>query len=139
MPFDTLIRGADVVLPYGGGVRRLDLAVTDGHIAAHLEPGADAEAAETIDATGKVILPGVIDPHVHLNLGEPETAFEIETRAAALHGITTLIHFLMSNDPYEENYRQYRELGDAQSVIDYAFHAIISTPRAAHGNRQVHR
>ena len=128
MPFDTLIRGADVVLPYGGGVRRLDLAVTDGHIAAHLEPGTDAEANEIIDATGRVILPGVIDPHVHLNLGEPETAFEIETRAAALHGITTLIHFLMSNDPYEENYRQYRELGDAQSVIDYAFHAIISTP-----------
>ncbi len=128
MPFDTLIRGADVVLPYGGGVRRLDLAITDGHIAAHLEPGTDAEAGETIDATGRVVLPGVIDPHVHLNLGEPETAFEIETRAAALHGITTLIHFLMSNDPYEENYRQYRELGDAQSVIDYAFHAIISTP-----------
>ncbi|MYD35515.1 MAG: amidohydrolase family protein [Dehalococcoidia bacterium] len=128
MPFDTLIRGADVVLPYGGGVRRLDLAVTDGHIAAHLEPGTDAEANEIIDATGRVVLPGVIDPHVHLNLGEPETAFEIETRAAALHGITTLIHFLMSNDPYEENYRQYRELGDAQSVIDYAFHAIISTP-----------
>lgn len=128
MPFDTLIRGADVVMPYGGGLRRLDLAITDGRVAAHLEPGADAEAAETIDATGRVILPGVIDPHTHLNLGEPETAFETETSAAALHGITTLIHFLMSNDPYEENYRQYRELGDAQSVIDYAFHAIISTP-----------
>ena len=128
MPFNTLIRGAEVVLPYGGGQRRIDLAISDGHIAAHLEPGADAEATEIIDATGKIILPGVIDPHVHLNLGEPETAFETETRAAALHGITTLVHFLMSNDPYEENYRQYRELGDAQSVIDYAFHAIISTP-----------
>ncbi len=128
MPFDTLIRGGDVVLPYGGGVRSIDLAISDGHIAAHLEPGTDAEAGETIDATGRVIFPGIIDPHVHLNLGEPETAFEIETRAAALHGITTLIHFLMSNDPYEANYRQYRELGDAQSVIDYAFHAIISTP-----------
>lgn len=128
MPFDTLIRGGDVVLPYGGGVRRLDLAITDGYVAAHLQPGAEAEANETIDATGRVVLPGVIDPHVHLNLGESETAFETETRAAALHGITTLIHFLMSNDPYEENYRQYRELGDAQSVIDYAFHAIISTP-----------
>ena len=128
MPFDTLIHGAEVVLPYGGGQRRIDLAISDGRIAAHLEPGADADAAQTIDATGKIILPGVIDPHTHLNLGEPETAFEIETRAAALHGITTLVHFLMSNDPYEENYRQYRELGDAQSVIDYAFHAIISTP-----------
>ena len=127
MPFDTLIRGADVVLPYGGGQRRIDLAITDGRIAAHLDPGAEAEANETIDATGRVILPGVIDPHTHLNLGDPETAFETETRAAALHGITTILHFLMSNDPYEAEYRQYREWGDAQSLIDYGLHAVIST------------
>ncbi len=127
MPFDTLIRGGDVVLPYSDGARRLDLAVTDGRIAAHLEPGANAEASETIDATGKVIFPGVIDPHTHLNLGDAETAFETETRAAALHGITTLIHFLMSNDPYEAEYRQYREWGDSQSLIDYGLHAVIST------------
>ena len=127
MPFDTLIRGGDVVLPYGGGVRRVDLAITDGRIAAHLDPGADADANEVIDATGRVILPGVIDPHMHLNLGEPETAFETETRAAALHGITTILHFLMSNDPYEAEYRQYREWGDSQSYIDYALHAVIST------------
>ena len=127
MPFDTLIRGGDVVLPYSDGARRLDLAITDGRIVAHLEPGSDAEASEIIDATGKVILPGVIDPHTHLNLGEPETAFETETRAAALHGITTILHFLMSNDPYEAEYRQYREWGDSQSLIDYGLHAVIST------------
>ncbi len=127
MPFDTLIRGGDVVLPYGDGPRRIDLAITDGRVVAHLEPGADAEAAETIDATGRVILPGVIDPHTHLNLGDPETAFETETRAAALHGITTILHFLMSNDPYEAEYKQYREWGDSQSLIDYGLHAVIST------------
>ena len=127
MPFDTLIRGAEVVLPYGGGLKPIDLAITDGHIAAHLEPGTDADATETIDATGRVILPGVIDPHTHLNLGDPETAFETETRAAALHGITTILHFLMSNDLYEAEYKQYREWGDAQSLIDYGLHAVIST------------
>ena len=127
MPFDTLIRGAEVVLPYGGGQRRIDLAITDSRIAAHLEPGTDAEASRTIDATNRVILPGVIDPHTHLNLGDPETAFETETRAAALHGITTILHFLMSNDLYEAEYKQYREWGDAQSLIDYGLHAVIST------------
>ena len=127
MPFDTLIRGAEVVLPYGGGQRRIDLAITDGRIAAHLQPGTDAEANETIDATNRVILPGVIDPHTHLNLGDPETAFETETRAAALHGITTILHFLMSNEPYEAEYKQYREWGDAQSLVDYGLHAVIST------------
>ena len=127
MPFDTLIRGAEVVLPYGGGLKPIDLAITDGHIAAHLEPGTDADATENIDATNRVILPGVIDPHTHLNLGDPETAFETETRAAALHGITTILHFLMSNDLYEAEYKQYREWGDAQSLIDYGLHAVIST------------
>ena len=127
MPFDTLIRGAEVVLPYGGGLKPIDLAITDGRIAAHLEPGTDADATETIDATNRVILPGVIDPHTHLNLGDPETAFETETRAAALHGITTILHFLMSNEPYEAEYKQYREWGDAQSLIDYGLHAVIST------------
>ena len=127
MPFDTLIRGAEVVLPYGGGLKRIDIAITDGRIAAHLETGTDADATETIDATGRVILPGVIDPHTHLNLGDPETAFETETRAAALHGITTILHFLMSNDLYEAEYRQYREWGDSQSLIDYGLHAVIST------------
>ncbi len=127
MPFDTLIRGGDVVLPYGGGLQHIDLAITNGRIAAHLEPGVDADAAEIIDASSHVIFPGVIDPHTHLNLGDPETAFGTETRAAALHGITTILHFLMSNDPYEGEYRQYREWGDAQSLIDYGLHAVIST------------
>ena len=127
MPFDAVIRGGDVVLPYGGGARRIDLAIKGGRIAAHLAPGMDVEANEVIDSTGRVVLPGVIDPHTHLNLGDPPTSFLTETRAAALHGITTIMNFLMSNDPYAEDYRQYREWGDAQSYVDYGLHAVIST------------
>ena len=127
MPFDAVVRGGEVVLPYGGGAQRIDLAISDGRIASHLAPGVDVDAAEVIDATDRVILPGVIDPHTHLNLGDPPTSFETETRAAALHGITTIMHFLMSKDPYAEEYRQYREWGDAQSHIDYGLHAVIST------------
>ena len=111
MPFDTLIRGAEVVLPYGGGLKPIDLAITDGRIAAHLQPGTDADATETIDATNRVILPGVIDPHTHLNLGDPETAFETETRAAALHGITTILHFLMSNEPLRDRIQAVPRMG----------------------------
>ena len=127
MLFDAVVRGGEVVLPYGGGAQRIDLAITGGRIAAHLAPGTDVDASEVIDATERVILPGVIDPHTHLNLGDPPTSFETETRAAALHGITTIMHFLMSKDPYADEYRQYREWGDAQSHIDYGLHAVIST------------
>lgn len=125
--FDTIIRGAQVVLPYGGGIQRLDLAIQHGRIAAHLAPGAEVDAQETIDASGKVVLPGVIDPHTHLGLGDPETDYLTETRAAALHGITTLLNFLMTKDPYEAEYADNRRRADAQVHIDYGLHAVVST------------
>ena len=39
MPIDTLIHGAEVVLPHGGGVQKLDLAIEEGRVSAHLAPG----------------------------------------------------------------------------------------------------
>ena len=68
MPIDTLVHGAQVVLPHGGGVQRLDLGIEHGRISAHLTPDdpAGRKAQSTIDAGGKVVLPGVIDPHTHL-------------------------------------------------------------------------
>jgi len=129
VPIDTLVHGAQVVLPYGGGVQRLDLGIEDGRISAHFTPGdpASREARSTIDAGGKIVLPGVIDPHTHLGLGDPQTDYFSETRAAALHGVTTLLNYLMSKDPYEEEYKTNRQRGDSQAHVDYGLHAIIST------------
>ena len=39
MPIETLIQGAEVVLPHGGGLQKLDLAIEDGRVSAHLAPG----------------------------------------------------------------------------------------------------
>ena len=126
MTYDTIVRGGRVVLP-DAGVQELDLAIRDGRVAAHLPPRSDAEAAEVIDASGRVVLPGVIDPHTHLGLGDPQTDYLTETNAAALAGITTVLNFLMSGDPYEAEYRINRERADAQAHVDYGLHAVIST------------
>jgi dihydroorotase len=87
--FDLVIRGGTCVLPWG--MEQTSVGVRHGRIAA-LGIGADATADETIDATGLHVLPGLIDPHVHLR--DPGDA-SIEsiptgTRAAILGGLVAV-------------------------------------------------
>ncbi|MGI4748771.1 MAG: dihydroorotase [Janthinobacterium lividum] len=89
MRYDLIIRNGICVLPWGE--TQTDIGVLGGRIVA-LAVDARAEAAETIDATGLHVLPGLIDAHVHLR--DPGDA-SIEsiptgTRAAILGGITTV-------------------------------------------------
>jgi dihydroorotase len=115
---ELLIRNARV---YGEG-EGVDLLVRDGMIA---ELGPDASAAEnragieTIDAAGLVLLPGLVDLHVHLREpgGEESETIETGSRAAALGGFTAV--FAMPNtDPVadtdvvvEHVHRRGREIG----------------------------
>jgi len=87
--FDLVIRGGTCVLPWG--MEQTSVAVRMGRIAA-FGVGTDATADQTIDATGLHVLPGLIDPHVHLR--DPGDA-SIEsiptgTRAAVLGGLTAV-------------------------------------------------
>src|ERR1700738_4381512 len=63
---DLIIRGGDVVTPQG--VARCDVAIKGETIAAVAAPGAlDATAQRVIDAAGKIVIPGGVDPHVHMH------------------------------------------------------------------------
>lgn len=93
----VVIRGATVVLPTGQ--RPADIAVQDGTITAI---GSEVrEGDETIDARGLVILPGVVDAHVHFN--EPGRAdwegWEAGTRGAAAGGVTTVLEMPLNAHP----------------------------------------
>ncbi len=85
--FDLLIRGGTAVLPWGEDAA--DIGVRDGRIAAI---GASGTADQVIDATGLHVLPGLIDPHVHLrDPGDPAIeTLETGTRAAVLGGLTAV-------------------------------------------------
>ena len=87
--YDLLIRGGICVLPWG--VEATDVGVRDGRIAA-LHVPADATAEETIDARGLHVLPGLIDPHVHLR--DPGDAavesIPTGTKAAVLGGLVAV-------------------------------------------------
>ena len=87
MHYDLLIRNGTAVLPWGENTT--DIGVTNGRIAAL---GATGTADETIDATGLHVLPGLVDPHVHLrDPGDPAVeTLPTGTKAAILGGLTAL-------------------------------------------------
>ncbi len=87
--FDLLIRNGICVLPWG--MEAADVGVRDGRIAAIGVTG-DATSEQSIDATGLHVLPGLIDPHVHLR--DPGDAavetIPTGTRGAILGGLTSV-------------------------------------------------
>jgi dihydropyrimidinase len=132
MRFDLVMRGGTVVLPETDGVAA-DVAINDGKIAAILLPGAAVDAAETLDVSSRIVLPGVIDVHLHLGHGKdisrprvPQDA-ATETAAAAIGGVTTFIPYLMATDPFETLFDEVKEVTEAGARIDFGYHFIIST------------
>lgn len=92
-----VIRGGLAVLP--SGPARVDVAVEDGVISAigsHVR-----DAGETIDAAGLIVLPGVVDPHVHFNEPGREhwEGWEAGTRGAARGGVTTVLEMPLNAHP----------------------------------------
>jgi len=87
--YDLLLRNGTLVLPWGE--ESADVGVRNGHIAAIGVP-ADATAGATLDAAGLHVLPGLIDPHVHLrDPGDPAIeTIPTGTRAAVLGGLAAV-------------------------------------------------
>jgi dihydropyrimidinase len=132
MRFDLVVRAGTVVLPDTDGVAA-DIAISGEKIAAVLAPGTPVDAAETLDASGKTVLPGIIDVHLHLGHGKdiarprvPEDA-ATETAAAAVGGVTTFVPYLMATDPFETLFEEVKEVTEAGARIDFGYHCIIST------------
>ncbi len=134
MSFDLIIRNGKVVT--ATDAYRADVAIANGKIAAIGadlgSSGAGQSARKTIDASGKLVLPGGIDVHTHLDMpfGGTTSAddFETGTRAAAFGGTTTLIDFAIQykGQRLRQAFDTWMNKATSKAVCDYAFHCIMT-------------
>ncbi|MCY4664818.1 MAG: amidohydrolase family protein, partial [Acidimicrobiaceae bacterium] len=130
----TLIKGGTVVSATGADPA--EVLIDGEQITAVLRPGSDIAAAaeqgaEVIDATGRLVVPGGVDVHTHMELPFGGTfasdTFETGTRAAAWGGTTTILDFAVQK--YGENVREcldaWMAKAEGNCAIDYGFHMII--------------
>lgn len=136
MTFDLVIRGGTIVT--ASDVTKADLGIRGGRIAAiadHISGG-----DTFIDAGGRLVLPGGIDAHCHLDQPQaPGLASKGATMAdgfrsgsisAAFGGTTTIVPFCVQHrgESLSAAVAAYHRRADGQSVTDYAFHLIVSDP-----------
>lgn len=111
------------------GRRTADIAA-DGGIVVAMGSDLDVDADRTIDAGGKLVFPGFIDPHTHMELPVAGTMssddFYTGTRAAAAGGVTTIIDFCsqVPGQSFGEVLTLWKSKA-RKSVIDYGFHIIV--------------
>jgi dihydroorotase-like cyclic amidohydrolase len=127
-PFDLVVTGGTLVIP-GVGQVRSDVGIIGDKIAA-LGANLSGRGRETLDASGKHVLPGIFDPHVHIgNERSYDEEAETETRAAVLGGVTTIGIFLRSlDDSYFKHLPGFKKAMDERSYVDSVFHPQIFTP-----------
>lgn len=129
--FDLVIRNA--VVATASDTFTSDIGIRDGRIV-QLGLGLGVGARE-IDAAGRVVTPGGVDAHCHLDQPMEAPArmadgFESGTRSAACGGTTTVIPFAAQHkgQSLRAAVEDYHRRADGQAHVDYAFHLIVSDP-----------
>lgn len=129
--FDTLIRNGRVADE--DGVRDCSIAILDGRVAAIVKPGESPPAREIVGAIGHLVLPGLVDSHVHFR--EPglthKEDFATGTLAAAAGGVTTVM-VMPTDNPFmltPDDFLAKRALATGRVHVDFALQAGLGPAR----------
>jgi dihydropyrimidinase len=130
--FDLVIKNADVAT--AGDNFATDIGIKDGRIVSLAQ---SLDGGEVIDANGRLVTPGGIDSHCHIaqpsaNGSVCADDFESGTRTAACGGTTTIIPFAVQikGQSLRAAVEDYHASAEGKTLVDYAFHLIISDPTA---------
>lgn len=118
----TLVTASEVI--------RADLLIRDERIAA-IGEDIDADDAEIIDAEGKLVFPGGVDPHTHLDLPMFDTVSSDDHytghKAAAFGGTTTVMDFVPQDQPtLRQAIGNWHRKADEKAAVDFGFHMNIT-------------
>ena len=121
---DVVVTGRRVATP--DGIVPATIVIADGVITAVRDSGTAPDAARWLDVGDAVLLPGVVDTHVHVNEpGRTEwEGFETATRAAAAGGVTTIVDMPLNSVPVTttcEALEQKAKAAFGRALVDYAF------------------
>lgn len=137
MKADLVIRNARVVDHTGeffGGI-----AVNGEKILLTGTNNSLPEGKREIDAEGRCLMPGVIDPHCHLGVNYPyDEDMRSESAQAARGGLTTYFLYIRNKEPsYIPFYHDRRTVGEANSCLDFGFHFGIQREEHIHEIPQI--
>jgi dihydropyrimidinase len=137
----TLIRNGRIVTAVDD--YRADILI-DGETVSVIGARLDMEADHVIDASGKLVIPGGIDPHTHMELPFGGTTaaddFLTGTRAAAFGGTTTIIDFAVQykGEALRQAVDNWHRKAEGKTAIDYGFH-LITTELEDNQIEEMHR
>jgi dihydropyrimidinase len=125
----TLIKGGNVITAVDNYYA--DVLIEDERVAV-IGRQLEMEADRTIDASGKLVIPGGIDPHTHMELPFGGTSasddFRTGTTAAAHGGTTTIIDFAVQyhGESLVQAVDNWHKKAEGKTAIDYGFHLITT-------------
>jgi dihydropyrimidinase len=127
-PFDLRIRDARVVTPEG--IFPGNLYCRDGKIEAITSVATVHSADRDVDAGGRYLLPGLIEPHVHLGpFNGLESDMETETRSALAGGITTIMNFVTTKSSLREEIARQQKVTGERSYCDVGLMGVVMNQR----------
>ncbi|TYK46841.1 dihydropyrimidinase [Actinomadura decatromicini] len=128
MTADVVVRGGTVV--EAGWSGPADVVISDGRVTALAAPGTAPAADTVIDATGRLVMPGGVDPHCHVGFTSGEFTslddYRQCTTAAVFGGTTTIVDFAIprpGENPADVAYAQRAKA--TQGLCDSALHACV--------------